>query len=119
MGKLEFKPGDNIAMKVPPARYEATVEFYRDALGFEVIFSEDYGVAFEFGGKTLWIDKVETLSQAEVWLEIETNDTEAAAAHFKKLGIERCDEVENLPEGFKGFWIASPSSIIHLLAGND
>jgi hypothetical protein len=31
-------------------------------------------------------------------------------------GVVRCDRVEPLPEGFEGFWIASPASIVHLLA---
>ncbi len=31
-------------------------------------------VGFEFGSKQLWIDKVARLSQAEIWLEIVTDD---------------------------------------------
>jgi hypothetical protein len=72
--------------------------------------------AFDFGGKTLWLDKVDALSQAEVWLEVVTDDVQAAANHFAGLGIVRRDEIEKLPEGFNGFWIANPAGIIHLVA---
>jgi len=32
-----FEAGRNIALKVPPHQYEATVAFYRDVLGFRAI----------------------------------------------------------------------------------
>jgi hypothetical protein len=28
----------------------------------------------------------------------------------------RCDQIEPLPEGFEGFWIANPAAIAHLVA---
>jgi len=28
----------------------------------------------------------------------------------------RCNEIEPLPEGFRGFWIADPAGIVHLVA---
>jgi hypothetical protein len=34
----------------------------------------------------LWIDKVPNLSQPDIWLELETNDTEAAASYLKING---------------------------------
>ena len=63
----------------------------------------------------LWIDKVSGMSQAEIWLEVITNDTAAATAHLSDAGIVRCDEIEPLPEGSDGFWISSPAQIIHLV----
>ncbi|MGH2617936.1 MAG: hypothetical protein ACRDJC_22130 [Thermomicrobiales bacterium] len=34
-------------------------------------------------------------------------------------GVVRRDEIEPLPEGLEGFWISSPASIVHLVAGPD
>ncbi len=118
--KPKFKPGNNIAIKVPPHQYEQTVSFYRDILGLEQIRSattdSDDSVRLQFGDKNLWIDRVSTLSQAEIWLEIQTDDIELAAAAFEKASITRRDEIEPLPQGFSGFWISSPADIIHLVS---
>jgi len=57
-----------------------------------------------------------TLSQAEVWLEIVTDDVSAAAKRFSKAGVVQCDDIERLPEGFQGFWISNPASIVHIVA---
>jgi hypothetical protein len=67
----------------------------------------------------LWIDRVEGISQAEVWLQVTTEDTQAAAKHLAAEKIVRRDEIEPLPEGFDGFWISSPASIIHLVCHPD
>ena len=118
--KPTFKPGDNIAIKVPPHQYEQTVSFYRDTLGLEPINGpspDAYdSVSLRFGDKKLWIDKIDSLSQAEIWLEIQTDDIDAAAAHLEKANIVRRDEIEPLPDGFNGFWISSPAQIIHLVS---
>ena len=118
--KPNFKPGNNIAIKVPPHQYEQTVSFYRDIFGLEQISSSavdsDDSVMFQFGDKNLWIDRVPTLSQAEIWLEIQTDNIELAAATFEKANIARRDEIESLPQGFSGFWISSPADIIHLVS---
>ena len=117
--KPNFKPGDNIAIKVPPHQFDATVAFYRDVLGLEQLdqsYQDQYeNVAFKFGDKNLWIDKISTTSQAEIWLEIKADDIEHAAEYFQNHNAVRRDEIEPLPENFKGFWIASPSDIIHLI----
>lgn len=113
--KVMFEAGRNIAMKVPPHLYEATVQFYRDVLGLKELTRHNPSVGFEFGSNYLWIDSVVGISQAETWLEIVTNDIEAAAKHLKAAGVVRCDEIEPLPEGFNAFWVSSPASIIHLV----
>ncbi|MCU0570502.1 MAG: hypothetical protein MUF49_28505 [Oculatellaceae cyanobacterium Prado106] len=112
---LKFTAGRNIAMKVPPHLYEATVCFYRDVLGFEEITNHAPSVGFKFGTNQLWIDCVPGLSQAETWLEILTNDLAIASEHLSTAGIVRRDEIEPLPQGFQAFWISSPASIIHLI----
>ena len=70
-----IRGGPNIAMKVPPHRYEATVAFYRDVLALPIAVERDGSIAFTFGAVRLWIDRVECLSQAELWLELTTDDT--------------------------------------------
>lgn len=121
--KTQFQPGSNIAIKVPPHEYEQTVSFYRDTIGLKETDmgspDQDESVSFEFGDKRLWIDKVSGLSQAEVWLELRADNMEAAARYLEDQGVVRRDEVERLPEDFKGFWICSPSNIIHLIAAPD
>ena len=123
MNRPVFKPGNNIAMKVPAHEYEATVVFYRDVLGFEendCASSPDSfeSTVFKFGDKNLWIDKVQTLSQAEIWLEVVSDDIEAAKGYFEEIeACRRRDEIEPLPPGFKGFWLSNPANIIHLITG--
>jgi catechol 2,3-dioxygenase-like lactoylglutathione lyase family enzyme len=99
----KFIAGRNIAMKIPPHEFSRTVEFYRDILGLPLIEEEIPSIVFEFSGKRLWLDRVDHISQAEIWLEIQPNDGEAVAEYLKGHGLIRRDEVEPLPEGFKGF----------------
>lgn len=113
--KVKFSAGRNIAMKIPPHQYEATVQFYRDVLGLPEIGEHAPAVGFRFGGNNLWLDRVVGLSQAETWLEVVTDDIEAAAAHLAAAGVVRCDEIEPLPAGMQAFWVSSPAAIIHLV----
>ena len=117
--KPKFTPGKNIAMKVPAHEFDGTVAFYRDILCFEEVTlssSDDIESAtFMFGDKNLWIDKVTGISQAEVWFEVVTEDIKVAAEYFEKNNCTRRDEIEPLPKGFKGFWLANPANIIHLI----
>ena len=110
-----YRAGRNIAIKVPPHQYEATLRFYRDVLGLEALEDQAPSVGFRFGANNLWIDRVPALSQAETWLEIVTDDLAAAAAHLAAEGVVRCDEIEPLPPGFEGFWVSSPAAIVHLV----
>ena len=117
--KPKFSAGKNIAMKVPVHEFDGTVVFYRDVLGFEEVDASDGAddsVSFKFGDKRLWIDKVSAISQAEIWLEVVTDDVSAAAEFLEKNHCIRRDEIEPLPQGFNGFWIANPANIIHLIA---
>ena len=112
----KFSGGKNIAMKVPPHQYDQTVAFYRDTLGLEEIGGPSGdSVGFKFGANNLWIDRVPTMSQAELWLEIVTDDTNEAARILADAGVVRCDEIEHLGDDFDGYWISSPASIIHLV----
>ncbi len=111
-----FQPGRNIAMKVPVAEFAATVAFYEATLGFRVVSREASSVRFDHGGgHFLWIDRVEGLAKAEIWLEIHTTDLQAAEDKLKEANIRRCDEVEPLPEGMKAFWIKNSAGVVHLV----
>lgn len=115
----KFFPGRNIAVKVPAHEYDNTIVFYRDILGLrqlaEQAQSSTESVRFEFGDKVLWVDKVFSLSQAEIWLEVVTDDVAASSLYLEEHGCVRRDEIEQLPEGFAGFWVSSPANIIHLV----
>ena len=117
--KVKFKGGRNIAMKVPPHLWETTVQFYRDILALKVIehaATVPQSVVFQFGANRLWIDRVDGLSQAELWLELTASCVQEAAEHLESAGVVRRDEIEKLPADFEGFWIQNPASIIHLVS---
>jgi len=76
------------------------------------IFEAIFQVTAYAGFAAAW-DALEEL--AEVWLEVITDDSEAASKYFEKNNCIRRDEIEPLPEGFKGFWVANPANIIHLV----
>jgi catechol 2,3-dioxygenase-like lactoylglutathione lyase family enzyme len=119
---MKFTGGRNIAMKVPRHQWEATVRFYRDVIGLPVIEHAPTvppSVGLKFGANQLWIDRVDGVSHAEPWLELNTSDIPAAARHLQSAGVVRRDEIEPLPEGHEGFWIANPASNIHMVAKPD
>jgi catechol 2,3-dioxygenase-like lactoylglutathione lyase family enzyme len=116
---IEFTGGRNIAMKVPPHQWDETVGFYRDVLGLEVIEHEPTqppSVGFVFGANQLWIDRVEHVSQAELWLELNVADPGSAASHLEAAGVARRDEIEPLGDSFDGYWISNSAGIIHLVS---
>jgi len=115
----QFSGGANIAIKCPSHTYEQTVSFYRDTLGLPLIEEEAGGCIFQFGPVRLWIDNVPYLSQPDIWLEVETNDTEAAASFLKVHGVPRRDEVEQLREDFDGFFVSAPNGVVHLVVGQE
>ena len=43
---------------------------YREVVGLNPIDRHAPAVGFKFGANQLWIDRVEELDQAEVWLDI-------------------------------------------------
>lgn len=111
-----FAGGVNIALKVPPHVYAQTVAFYRDVLDLPALACDEISASFTFGGCRLHVDKVATQTHTDVWLEINTPDVKAAEAHFRRHRVARRDEVEQLPPGFAGFWVASPAGTVHLVA---
>jgi hypothetical protein len=110
-----YRGGSNVAMKLPPHHFDGAVKFYRDTLGLKV---SDHGESklVEFGPIRLWLDPCPQFSQTELWLEVVASDRDAAAEHLGDRKIVRCDSIEALPEGFRGFWIASPADIVHIVS---
>jgi hypothetical protein len=45
-----------------------TIQFYRDVIGLKEITKHAPSIGFEFGPNNLWIDRVNGISQAEIWL---------------------------------------------------
>ena len=111
--------GLNIAMKVPSHQYEATVAFYRDTLGLEPFTEKPGNVGFIHGPNRLWIDRAESFTQAEVWLELFTPDFPAAADRLGNGGVVRNDAIEDLGEGFRGGWFINPAGIVHMVREPD
>lgn len=107
--------GIDIAMKVPPHQYQATVAFYRDVVGLKPITDKAPAIGFELGPNKLWLDEAPMLSQAEIWLELFTDNFDTAADHLSSAGVVRCDAIEPLPDGFKGGWITNPANIVHMV----
>ncbi len=119
MNQPKFKGGLNIAVKIPKAFFDQTIRFYRDVLGLPVEEEQGEGVArsysCRFGQGRLWFDLVENYSQADIWLELETNDLAAATRHLEAQGVPIRDELEPLPSDLRAHWISSPAGTIHLL----
>ncbi len=120
---VEFRAGTNIAIKIPAERFEATVAFYRDTVGFELT-EEDVSdtptlsrsFSLRFGAVKLWLDCVDSVDRTEVWLEFETDDLAAARQRLAQVGIEPCDDVEPFPGiGETAHWIRDPAGVVHLL----
>jgi hypothetical protein len=110
-----FQGGRNIALKAPSRPIDQTVAFCRYVLGLERLETHGRSQAFRFGSCCRWIDFAPHLGQAELWLELQADDT-AAAAHLAQHGVARSDEIEQLPEGFSGFWSVNPAGIVHPVA---
>lgn len=91
--------GIDIAIKVPPHQYEATLAFYRDVVGLKPITDKAPAIGFELGPNKLWIDPAPGMSQVEVWLELFTDNFDEAADQLARAGVVRCDPIEPLPDG--------------------
>ena len=105
-------------MKVPAHQFDSTIESY-SRLGIPILGRSSTSVTFQFGPMNLHVDKVANLSQAELWLEFIVSDAKAAAGYVEKASFVRCDQVESLPTDFPGFWVTSPSSIVHLVTEKE
>ncbi len=114
-----FSGGVNIALKIPKIHFERTVAFYRDVLGFDVKKEENQNIpltySLQFGPNRVWLDCVDNYASADVWLELETDDIEAAQKYLQTQGTVTQPELEPLSPSFKGRWISNPAGIVHLV----
>lgn len=112
----KFEAGLNIAIKIPKAKYEQTIAFYRDILNFEVeerpidhpTVSRTHRV--KFGPNVIWLDCVDNYTHSETWLQLTVPDVEEATRYLHTKGIETCDELEELPENMH--WITDPAGTV-------
>lgn len=103
--------GRNIAIKVPLHRFDETVAYYRDRVGLLVERETAESVSFRFGEMFLWIDRVAQQSQVDVWLELFSDDPDAA---LERLGSPVRDELEPL-DGVTGHWTSDPAGTVLLV----
>jgi hypothetical protein len=115
MAEARYRGGSNVAMKLPPHHFDGAVKFYRDTLGLTV---SDHGESklVDFGPIRLWLDRCPQFSQTELWLEVVASNRDAAATDLGGKKVVRCDQIEALPEGFRGFWITSPADVVHIVS---
>lgn len=112
----KFQAGINIAIKIPKAKYEETVAFYRDILKLEVVekpidnptVSRTHEV--KFGNNIIWLDCVDNYTHSETWLQLTVENIEVATDYLKSNGVETCDELEELPENMH--WIQDPAGTV-------
>jgi catechol 2,3-dioxygenase-like lactoylglutathione lyase family enzyme len=127
MMKPRFRGGLNVAMKVPKAKFDETLAFYSDVLGMKVTEETGPGTggavtksaSVEFGPITLWFDLVENYAQAELWLELFTDDVEHATQHLAEHEVVTQDELEPLPAGLDAHWVSNPVGIPHVVRRPD
>jgi catechol 2,3-dioxygenase-like lactoylglutathione lyase family enzyme len=106
-----MRPGRNIAIKVPVCRWEETVAFYRDRIGLPVHRKMKAGIGFAWGEMTLRIDRFETQSHVDVWLELFAEEPDEALSRLGspgRVGLEQLD-------GVTGHWTSDPAGTILLV----
>ncbi|WDF70275.1 glyoxalase [Sphingobacterium oryzagri] len=117
--EINFSGGVNMAMKIPPEKYEETVAFYRDILLLDVeeVAIDHPGVTsthrLTFGASTLWLDCVPDAQDAQIWLEVLTPDVERATRYLETNGIHPQDELEEISPSMH--WIKDPAGNVLLL----
>ncbi|KAA2222669.1 VOC family protein [Chryseobacterium sediminis] len=112
----KFEAGINIAIKIPKSKYEKTVVFYRDILKLKVeekpinnsTVSRTHEV--KFGNNIIWLDCVDNYTHSETWLQLTVPDVEEATEYLLSVGVETCDEIEELPENMH--WITDPAGTV-------
>ncbi|WP_418154312.1 VOC family protein [Actinoalloteichus caeruleus] len=122
MPSPRFRGGPNIAMKLPAARFDDTVAFYRDVLGLDVTEEPSAAtgmvsrsVRVDFGAYALWLDRVDNYARSDIWLELTTDDLDDAVRHLAAHGVGTNDELEELPTGSRAHWVCAPTGVPHIL----
>lgn len=113
--KKTIRAALDINMKVPPHQFEPTIAFYKDVIGLKKLTHKKPAVGFAFGPNRLWIDEAPGMSQAEIWLELVTDDFPSAAEYLEQKGVVRCDGIERPLDPAKAGWYTSPANIVHMV----
>ena len=123
MTDLNFTGGINIALKIPKARYEQAVHFYKNVLKLE---TEERPISnptvlkthrVVFGANILWLDCMRHATDSEVWLELNTSNVKIATQYLERNGTETCDELEEIPSNMH--WIRDPAGTVFILKPKD
>ena len=118
-----FDGGANVVLKIPLDRYDKTVQFYQDVLGFKLApyLHEFTGQSHycRVGTLTLWLDRLDHFSQTDVWFELNTNDIQQARSYLSKNGVNFRPELEKLPEDINADRISHPAGIVMILNEDD
>ncbi|WP_177197151.1 VOC family protein [Dyadobacter koreensis] len=118
-----FDGGVNVAVKIPLDRYDKTIQFYRDILGFKLTpyFHEFTGQSHycRFGTLTLWLDRVDYFSQTDIWFELNTDNIVQARNYLSENGVNFRPELEKLPEDLKADWISDPAGVVMILKEDE
>ncbi|MDA3615970.1 SRPBCC family protein [Polluticaenibacter yanchengensis] len=119
---MKFRPGCNIAMKIPVDKYSDTVAFYRDILLLDVTeISIEHPTVLKthkvlFGHSVLWLDCIKGIEESALWLEIVTNNIDNATSYLLSNNINTHDYLEAIPENMH--WIKDPAGTVMILKEN-
>ncbi len=115
--KEKIVGGTNIALKIPKSQFADVIKFYKD-LGFDL--KEQSGFATPsfsctFGSNTLWIDCVDHIGKADIWLELVADHIPNALERVRQSGGMQRDEIESLPDDMHAHWVCDPAGNTLLL----
>jgi len=117
---MKIKGGKNIAIKLSPSKYEETLHFYTQVLGFSAteIESPDHptvkkSAKIQFGDNTLWLDHMQAEDRTEAWFELLTDDMSTTESHLRQHGIVFEDDLEQIPDSMH--WIRDPAGNVFII----
>lgn len=116
---MKFEGGPNIAIKIPPEKYDNTVHFYRNVLLMDVHeqTAEHSGVVrshrVTFGTTVLSLDCVAGQAKVEICLEIRWSGQDDAVQFLEANGIEITAAPGELPDN--PHWIRDPAGVTAFL----
>ena len=122
--QLEIVVAEPFRFMYHPSDYEATVAFYRDLLGFEVLASwDDDGLGTILGGVTGQIELFggaparsfrprPAAASVPVGLAWEVDDVDGTAERLTAAGVEIVEEPTDQPWGKRSVTIGAPDGIV-------
>ncbi|EME19285.1 VOC family protein [Rhodococcus triatomae] len=97
-----------------PKDYEATLAFWRDALGLAIAREYPGGTVFFAGQNLIEVaghggSDVESVFEGAIWLQV--RDIEDARAELESEGVRIVREPRQEPWGLHEMWIADPDGV--------